>query len=228
MRAKARGRVCKRLWAEEMKRLAILALFGIAGWVTAVAITNIMLAFDHNPGCGLDCASPAFTAALLSGAVTVLFFPMFGYLFSRLAKFEFARVIAILAAMVVFALLAAGGYYVLELHARYREAEDARPVVPDFDFMYMAIATRDVQAYTRAQSALAKPLSVIPQWQRCVIDGASCDRKPRRAHMRCKSGVVYVNERDWKAFSLIPRENLMGAIPMKSMDLCEPDNVSDP
>jgi hypothetical protein len=211
-----------------MKTLAVLALFGIAGCVTAIAITNIMLAFDHNPGCGLDCASPAFTAAFLSSAVTVLVFPTFGYLFSRLAKFEFARVIAVLAAMILTALLAAGGYYVLELNARYREAEAARPVEVDFDFMYMAIARRDIRTYTRAEGALAKPVSVIPQWQRCVIAGASCDRKPRQAHMRCKNGVVYVNEDDWKAFSLIPRENLVGAIPMKSMGLCEPDNVPDP
>jgi hypothetical protein len=72
-----------------------------------------------------------------------------------------------------------------------------------------------------------KPLTVIPQWQRCVIDGAWCDTKPKQAHMRCKAGVVYVNAVDWPAFSLIPKENVSGAVPMKSMNLCEVGNVPD-
>ncbi len=45
--------------------------------------------------------------------------------------------------------------------------------------------------------------------------------------MRCKGDVVYVNEPDWKAFFLIPKENLPGAIAMRSMNLCAPDNVPD-
>jgi hypothetical protein len=43
--------------------------------------------------------------------------------------------------------------------------------------------------------------------------------------MHCKVGRVYVNERDWPAFKLIPQENLMGAEPMKSMRLCAPGNI---
>jgi hypothetical protein len=45
--------------------------------------------------------------------------------------------------------------------------------------------------------------------------------------MRCKEGIVYVNEQDWRAFSLIPQENLPGAVAMTSMNLCAPGNVPD-
>lgn len=45
--------------------------------------------------------------------------------------------------------------------------------------------------------------------------------------MHCKTGDVYVNEKDWPAFSLIPNENLPGAVPMKSMNLCAADNVPE-
>ncbi|WP_233872425.1 hypothetical protein [Paraburkholderia adhaesiva] len=210
-----------------MKRLAALALFVIAGCVTAIAVVRIVGAFVHNPGCGLDCASPDLSAALLSGFVTVLAFPIIGYIFTRRERLTARRALVVLVALVVAAILAATCRYVFELHSQYIEAEAARPVQPDFDFMYMAIATRDVQTYTNAENGVLKPQSVVPQWQRCVIDGASCDKQPRQAHMFCKSGVVYVNEPDWKAFSLIPKENLKDSIPMKSMNLCAPGNIPD-
>ncbi|WP_434715580.1 hypothetical protein [Paraburkholderia sp. A3RO-2L] len=114
-----------------------------------------------------------------------------------------------------------------ELHAHYQHAQAARPVVANFDFMYMAIATRDVQTYTKAEGSAAKPTRIVPQWERCVIDGPPCNGHPKQAHVLCKSGVVYVNEPDWKAFSLIPRENLPGAIAMRSMNLCAPGNFPD-
>ncbi len=91
----------------------------------------------------------------------------------------------------------------------------------------MAIAKRDVQSYTEAKNGKVKPLAVIPQWERCAIDGAWCDTQPKQAHMLCKANVVYVNEADWSAFALIPEENLHGAIPMKSMNLCAPGNIPD-
>ncbi len=64
--------------------------------------------------------------------------------------------------MAIVSIFAAGGQYVHELHARYLQAQAARPVVADFDFMYMAIATRDVQTYTRAEEGAANIVSVIP------------------------------------------------------------------
>jgi hypothetical protein len=45
--------------------------------------------------------------------------------------------------------------------------------------------------------------------------------------MRCKGGVVYVDEPDWKAFSPIERENLPGAAALKSMNLCAADNLPE-
>ncbi|WP_321815203.1 MULTISPECIES: hypothetical protein [unclassified Paraburkholderia] len=188
---------------------------------------DILLAFDKKPGCGLDCPSARSTVAIYSGILTVLAFPVLSYLLLRQGKDGFRRASVVLAAMIVIALLGAGTHYVIELHEQYRAAETARPVVADFDFMYMAIATRDVQTYTKAEESKPKAASVIPQWQRCVIDGASCDRQTVQAHMRCKAGVVYVNQADWQAFALIPRENLRGAVAMKSMNLCAPDNTPD-
>jgi hypothetical protein len=62
---------------------------------------------------------------------------------------------------------------------------------------------------------------------RLPIDGALCDTQPRLAQMRCKGGVVYVDEPDWKAFSPIERENLPGAAALKSMNLCAADNLPE-
>jgi hypothetical protein len=211
-----------------VKKLAVPTLFTVAGCLTAIAVVRILLAFDSNPGCGLDCPSPDLSTALLAGFAIALTFPIFGFMFTRGEHTGVRRAIVALAALIVSALLAAGVRYVIELHSRYRDAEAARPVVADFDFMYMAIATRDVQTYTKAEGGTMKPASVIPQWQRCVIDGASCDKQPRQAHMRCKSGVVYVNEPDWRGFSLIPQENLPRAVAMKSMNLCAADNIPEP
>ncbi|WP_244827382.1 hypothetical protein [Caballeronia sp. TF1N1] len=205
----------------------MLTLFTVAGCLTALAVLCILLTFDKNPGCGLDCPSATLNLALLCSLLTILVFPVAGYLLSRLVKFELYRVVAILTAMVLAALLGSGIRYISELKSRYRDAESARPVVADFDFMYMAIATRNVQTYTNAKEGESKADGVIPQWQRCVIDGAWCDGRHKQAHMRCKGGVAYVNESDWKAFSLIPQENLPGARPIKSMNLCAPDNAPD-
>jgi hypothetical protein len=209
-----------------VRRIASLALFSISGCGTGLAITALLLAFV--PRCGYDCENYSFSVAFVSVVGCTLAFLLVGYAFTRSARLTAVRALAISVALAAIAILAAGGRYVSELHTRYQEAQAARPVVADFDFMYMAIATRDVKTYTQAKDGKAMRTSVIPQWQRCAVDGASCDGRPKQAHMRCKGGVVYVNEPDWKAFSLIPQENLPGAIAMKSMNLCEPDNVPDP
>lgn len=208
-----------------MRRLASLALFGLSGCAIGIAVASILLA--SMPRCGYDCENHSFGVVSLSLVGCTLAFLSLGYAFTRGARLTLLRTFAVSGALALVAILAASGDYVFELHSRYREAEADRPVVADFDFMYMAIAMRDVQTYTKTKGGAARPVSIIPQWQRCVIDGAWCDTQPRQAHMRCKSGVVYVNETDWKGFSLIPQENLKGAIAMKSMSLCVSGNVPD-
>ncbi|MFL9867852.1 hypothetical protein PQR67_27065 [Paraburkholderia fungorum] len=133
--------------------------------------------------------------------------------------------VAVLSTVTV--LFGATCFYVVNLHRHYADAEAARPVSANFDFMRMSIATRDVQSYTKVDKGAVKPLVVIPQWERCALDGAWCDTKPRQAHLLCKAGVVYVNEADWSAFALIPKEDLRGSMPMKSMNLCAPGNILD-
>jgi hypothetical protein len=211
-----------------VKRLAALAGFLVVGFATAIAVVQIVGAFDHNPGCGLDCASLDSSFALLSGFVTVLLFPIAGYILTRGDRLTARRTLVILAALVTTAVLAASCRYVFELHSRYVEAEAASSIKPNLDFMYMAIATRDVQTYTKSENGHFKPASIVPQWQRCAIDAAWCDKKPRQAHMLCKTGVVYVNEADWNAFSLIPQERLDVAPAMKSMNLCAANNIVEP
>ncbi|WP_459624451.1 hypothetical protein [Burkholderia sp. 3C] len=205
----------------------MFVLFTVAGCVTAIAVSRILLAFDRNPGCGFDCPTPGLTMALSWGAAIALIFPVAGLACARFAGSEPRRIVAVATALIGAALFGAGARYVVELHEHYREAEAARPVMADVDFMYMAIATRDVRTYTRAEGGALRAAGVIPQWQRCAIDGASCDGRNKQAHMRCKNGMVYVDEPDWNAFSLIPRENLPGAVAMKSMNLCAPDNMPD-
>lgn len=209
-----------------MRRLASLLLFGVSGLATGVAVALFLLAFM--PKCGYDCENHSFGVAFLSVVGCTLTFLLLGYAFTRGTLHSFPRALVVSAALTVVAIVAASGGYVFQLYGRYRAVEAARPVVADVDFMYMAITTRDVQTYTNAESGVTRRASVIPQWQRCAIDGASCEVHPRQAHMRCKSGVVYVNEPDWNAFSLIPRENLAGANPIRSMSLCAADNETEP
>ncbi|MCL6486986.1 MAG: hypothetical protein I4O49_22915 [Janthinobacterium lividum] len=211
-----------------MKRVMMLMGFVLAGFVTAAIVIRIMTAFDNNPGCGLDCASPELEAALLLGLATVLAFPILGFFFTRKRNSTTRRIAATLSTLMLVAILLAFVHYVFNLHTRYLRAEAARPVQPDLDFMYMAIATRDVQTYTELKKGQPQSVGMIAQWQRCAIGGASCGKQPRQAHMLCKSGEVFVNETDWKYFSLIPKENVFGAIPLKSMKLCAPDNWVEP
>jgi hypothetical protein len=210
---------------DQVKRLASLILFCLSGFATGIAVATILLAFV--PQCGYDCENRSVGVVFLSVTGCTFAFPLLGYAFTRRARGTPLRTFAISAALAAIAILTASAHYLFELHARYREAQAAVPVSADFDFMYMAIATRDVKAYAKAEGGAVRPTSVIPQWQRCVIDGAWCDTQPRLAHMRCKGGVVYVNEADWKAFSLIARENLPGAVALKSMNLCAADNLPE-
>nr|WKF56479.1 hypothetical protein HUO10_000936 [Paraburkholderia busanensis] len=208
-----------------MRRLASLALFGVAGFTTGVPVAALLLAFA--PRCGYECENRAFGVAVLSVAGCTLAFLLLGYAFTRKGFVTWFRILAGSASLAILAIAGACGHYVVELRDRYQDAQSAMPVSADMNFMYMAIATRDVRAYTKAEGGAAQPAGVIPQWQRCAIDGARCEAGRRQAHMRCQTGTVFVDESDWQAFSLIPRENLRGAVAMKSMNLCAPGNVPD-
>jgi hypothetical protein len=179
------------------------------------------------PVCGYDCENRSFAIWLLITAACFTGFMVFGYLFTRGARLTFRGVSLAAVFLTTTVLFGATCFYVVDLRRHYADAEAARPVSANFEFMLMSIATRDVQSYTKAENGAVKPLAVISQWERCALDGAWCDTKPRQAHLLCKAGVVYVNEADWSAFTLIPKENLRGSIPMKSMNLCAADNISD-
>ena len=144
-----------------MKRVMMLMGFVFTGFVTAAIVIRIMTAFDNNPGCGLDCASPELEAALLSGLATVLAFPILGFFFTRKRTSTTRRIAATLSTLMLVAILLAFVHYVFNLHTRYLRAEAARPVQPDLDFMYMEIATRDVQTYTELKKGQPQSVGMI-------------------------------------------------------------------
>lgn len=208
-----------------MKRLAALLVFAAMGTFAGTIAACVVLTFA--PVCGYDCENRSFAIWLLITAACFTGFMVFGYLFTRGARLTFRGVSLAAVFLTTTVLFGATCFYVVDLRRHYADAEAARPVSANFEFMLMSIATRDVQSYTKAENGAVKPLAVISQWERCALDGAWCDTKPRQAHLLCKAGVVYVNEADWSAFTLIPKENLRGSIPMKSMNLCAADNISD-
>ncbi len=209
----------------QVKRLAALLVFAAMGTFAGTIAACVVLTFA--PVCGYDCENRSFAIWLLITAACFTGFMVFGYLFTRGARLTFRGVSLAAVFLTTTVLFGATCFYVVDLRRHYADAEAARPVSANFEFMLMSIATRDVQSYTKAENGAVKPLAVISQWERCALDGAWCDTKPRQAHLLCKAGVVYVNEADWSAFTLIPKENLRGSIPMKSMNLCAADNISD-
>jgi len=201
-----------------VKRLLAILSFAFAGLVAGWFTANLLLAFT--PKCGYDCETRAFGVFFLSTVGGLFGFVLIGHLATRKRRLTIRLVAAVSTALSVLMLLPAGGLYVWKLHGHYAEAEAARPVKPSLDFLHMTIATRAVQAYTGSDFGPVKRVRIIPQWQRCLIGTAQCEKRPRQAQMLCKDGVVYVNEADWRAFSLIPSENLPDAIALRSMDLC--------
>jgi hypothetical protein len=202
----------------EVKRLLAILSFAFAGLVAGWLTANLLLAFV--PKCGYDCETRAFGVIFLSTAGGLFGFVLIGHLATRKRHLTVGVVAAVSTALSALMLLPAGGLYVWKLHGRYVEAEAARPVKPSLDFLHMTITTRAVQAYTGSDFGPVKPMRTIPQWQRCLVGTAQCEKRPRQAQMLCKDGVVYVDEADWRAFSLIPSENLPDAIALHSMDLC--------
>ncbi|WP_321889938.1 hypothetical protein [Paraburkholderia bannensis] len=208
-----------------MRRFAALLLFGGAGFLVGMVLTSSLLAFS--PVCGYYCGNHDAGVAIVSTLGSTLLFLLAGYFLTRTPRLSRSRALLISGTLSLAGLLIASLLYVCALTHRYRDAESARPVTPDIDFMYMAIATREVQAYTKSDGGTPKPAGMISQWKRCTIAGAWCNKRPYQAYMRCKDGIRYVNEPDWNAFALIPHENFPGAVPMKSMRLCEPGNVPE-
>jgi hypothetical protein len=119
-----------------MKRLASLVLFGLSGFVTGFPVTAILLVFV--PRCGYDCENHSIGVAFLSIVGCTVAFPLIGYVFTRGTRLSLLRTVAISGPLACVAIAAAGVHYVFELRELYGRAEAARPVVPDFDFMYMA------------------------------------------------------------------------------------------
>ncbi|WP_446903420.1 hypothetical protein [Burkholderia sp. YIM B11467] len=208
-----------------MNRAVSLLALAFAGTASGYAATKLILAFA--PVCGYDCENRSAGIFIMVVGTCLLSFVLIGHLATRRAQVTVKRLSLTALFLSATALLAGSGYYIAELHRHYREADAARPVQANFDFMYMAITTREVPTYSKASRGSVAISGAIPRWQRCAIDGAWCDTRPRQAHMRCKTGEVYVDEADWPAFSLIPEENIRGAVPMKSMKLCAPGNIPD-
>jgi hypothetical protein len=128
-------------------------------------------------------------------------FVLIGHLATRKRHLTVWLVAAVSTALSALMLLPAGGLYVWKLHGRYVEAEAARPVKPSLDFLHMTITTRAVQAYTGSDFGPVKPMRTIPQWQRCLVGTAQCEKRPRQAQMLCKDGVVYVDEARIQSYS---------------------------
>jgi hypothetical protein len=208
-----------------VKRLAALVFFAVVGMGAGLIAARIALAFT--PVCGYECDIRSFGMWIAITGGCLIGFPLLGQAFTHGLRLTRRRVAGFSVFLVASVLFGATCFYVVDLRTRYAEAEAARPVRSALDFMYMTITKREVQAYTKAAAGTAKPLTVIPQWQRCALDGAWCDANPKQAHMRCKTGEVYVNEADWSALALIPKENIPGAVPMKSTNLCAPGNIPD-
>ncbi|WP_133664579.1 hypothetical protein [Paraburkholderia sp. BL10I2N1] len=197
--------------------MAIL-VFAIAGLAAGWLASGSFLAFS--PRCGYDCENRVFGIFFLTTIGGFFGFALIGHLATRKRHITVKTVLAVNAALCLLMLLPAWGFYTWKLHQHYVEAEAERPVKPNLEFLHMTIATRPVQGYTGSDFGPIEPMRAIPQWQRCLIGTAQCEKRPRQAEMLCKDGVVYVNEADWHAFSLIPSENLPGTIALQSMDLC--------
>lgn len=201
-----------------MKRFVAFVFFAAVGLAAGWLASGLFLAFS--PRCGYDCENRAFGIFFLATVGGSVGFVLTGHLATRKRPVTVGKVLVVSAALCLLMLLPAGALYVWKLHEHYVEAEAARPVKPSLEFLHMTIATRTVQGYSSSDSGPIKPIRTIPQWQRCLIGTAQCGKQPRQAQMHCKDGVVYVNEADWRAFSLIPSENLPGTIALHSMNLC--------
>lgn len=185
----------------------------------AVGIVASMLFTAFIPVCGEDCSSAALAYWLLSTVGAIAVFGSVSVILSRRAVPSIRRSIWLFTILSALFIAPAAGHYVYTLHSKYLRLAAIAPVQPDTEFLHMAIATRNVHGVTGVDYGLIKPLREISQWERCLVGTARCEN-PKQAQMRCKGGVVYVNENDWPAFSLIQQENLPGAIPLDSMRLC--------
>ncbi len=200
-----------------MKRVLFILVVTAIGFAVGIAASLLFTAFI--PICGEYCASTALAYWLFDTVGAILVFGSISVMLSRRAIPSMRLSIRLIAILSALFIAPAAGHYVYTLHSIYLRLAAIAPVQPDIEFLHMVIATRRVQGVTGADPGAIKPLREISQWERCVIGTARCEN-PKQAQMRCKGGVVYVNENDWSAFSLIQKENLPGTIPLDSMQLC--------
>ncbi|RQR57835.1 hypothetical protein DIE19_21030 [Burkholderia sp. Bp9126] len=138
-----------------MNRIATLSVFAIAGAMSGWAASRLTLAFA--PVCGYDCESQTFGTSVAATGGCLIGFVLIGHLFTRRARLTITYVLMTASSLSTATLLVARGHYVAERRARYEDAEAARPVTTNFDFMYMAIATREVQTYGNASQGDLTP-----------------------------------------------------------------------
>lgn len=201
-----------------MKRIGYLFLAAILGAIVGLLSAMLLTAFI--PACGEDCVSQALATLMYCVAGGMALFVGTAAVSARRAIPPARQGVIGGLVLAVLCLLPSLGYYVLTLQSECRTAKAAAPVAPDADFPHMAIATRPVQSWSDARRGPVRPGEMIGQWEKCLIGTARCDASPRQAEMRCHAGIVYVDESNWPAFSLIPKEDAPGISPLKSMRLC--------
>lgn len=205
-----------------MKRIGYLFLASILGAVVGVLSAMLLTAFI--PACGEDCSSEGLAILMycLAGGM-VLFAGAAGFA-ARHTIPSVKQSAAGGLALAGLCLLPAAGYYVLKLKSEHEAVRPLAVVRPDGDFPHMAVTTRPVQSESDARRGPVKPRLTISQGEKCLIGVARCDTSPRQVEIRCKTGIVYVAERDWSAFSLVPSENAPKISALRSMHLCSEQN----
>ncbi|EKZ98340.1 MULTISPECIES: hypothetical protein [Cupriavidus] len=190
---------------------------------TACALIGITTApiyllreFGHNHVGGRHTIAVFFLLALAGCAALALIYLL---LYWRVIF----RSRSIFIALAIFSLLitmALGAFYFVESIKYLAEVDQTRSVQTDLAHRHMLIATSDIDSiYSEGSYSESVP---IAQWERCALNAVACSGEPRTAYMKCKSNMLLaVNERDWPSFALVPRENAIGASPLKSMRLCD-------
>jgi hypothetical protein len=197
-----------------MKFFASLVFFAIVGIVSGAAAG----AFSSGiiPACGEPCNVRRFGQVVVWALCLMLAFPIIGGLALRRIGNGLARTAAVAATLSFVALLPAAAIYGLELHRFYWKSPAALGV-PDFDYSYMAIATRPVAAIYGSSRVRIKA------WERCTLGPVYCDKRPRTVQAICLGirKTVLIKEADWPAFQRIPEEDLPGLLNRpEDMRLC--------
>lgn len=203
-----------------MRRLLELLFLGVVGFVSGVAVG----AFNTGlvPLCGDPCSIRRFGNSVYWGLSFLMAFPVVGWFALKKLGNGLARTAAIAAFLSFVTLLPAAAIYGFELHQFYWQSP-ARLGVPDFDYSYMAIATKSVAA-TYDNSRVQ-----IKAWERCALGPLNCSKQPHTVQAVCLGSgkAVQINEADWPAFRRIPEEDLQGLLESpEDMKLCSATKVT--